>query len=114
MHKALTCVLAAVSIIAFGHPIAALAAPVTKADLAGKKICWSDGGTPTYAKNGAYDEPTFGHGAWKLKGGKLSVVTNNGNYTGTITKENDTFHISGHMMVGGSTKDIDSSGKYCD
>ena len=37
------------------HVAAALADPVTKADLAGKKICWSDGGTPTYGKNGVYD-----------------------------------------------------------
>jgi hypothetical protein len=95
------------------YAAAALAAPVTKADLAGKKICWSDGGTPTYGKSGAYDEPTFGHGTWNLKGGKLSVVTSNGNYTGAVTKENDMFHFSGRMTVGGSSKDMDVSGKYC-
>ena len=44
----------------------ALAAPVTAADLQGKKICWSDGGTPTYGENGAYDERGFGHGTWSL------------------------------------------------
>ena len=55
---------------AVNAPIAAWADPITKADLAGKKVCWSDRGTPTYGKNGAYDENGFGHGTWKLAGNR--------------------------------------------
>jgi hypothetical protein len=106
MGRVLSCVMVA-------YAAAAVAAPVTKADLAGKKICWSDGGTPTYGKNGVYDEPTFGRGTWSLRGGRLTVVTSNGNYTGAITKENDTLHISGHMVFRDYPKDIDLTGKYC-
>jgi hypothetical protein len=93
-----------------GAPIAAWADPVTRADLAGKKICWSDGGTPTYGKNGAYDENGFGHGTWKLAGGRLTVVASHGEYTGAITKENGTFHIIGKI----NGNDLDTTGKYCD
>ena len=51
--------------------------------------------------------------AWGLMGGKLMVVTSEGNYTGAITKEKDTFHILGHMNYRSISKDIDLSGKYC-
>jgi hypothetical protein len=88
----------------------ALAAPVTNADLEGKKICWSDGGTPTYGKNGVYDESGFGHGTWNLAGGRLTVVASNGEYAGAITKENGSFHISGRI----NGQVLEASGKYCD
>ncbi len=88
----------------------ALAAAVTQADLEGRKICWSDGGTPTYGKNGVYDEPGFGHGTWSLADGRLTVVASNGKYTGEITKEKETFHISG--LINDQTLEVD--GKYCD
>ena len=82
---------------ALAGSLAALAAAVTDADLEGKKICWSDGGTPTYGKNGVYDEPGFGHGTWKLVGGRLTVAASNGEYTGAITKVNGGFNISGRI-----------------
>jgi hypothetical protein len=88
----------------------ALAAPVTAADLQGKKICWSDGGTPTYGENGAYDERGFGHGTWSLARGRLTVVATYGQYTGEITKDNGSFHISGRI----NGHDLDAWGKYCD
>jgi hypothetical protein len=88
----------------------ALATPVTAADLQGKKICWSDGGTPTYGENGAYDERGFGHGTWSLAGGRLTVVATYGEYTGEITKDNGNFHISGRI----NGHDLDVWGKYCD
>jgi hypothetical protein len=90
--------------------MAALAASVSNADLEGKKICWSDGGTPTYGRNGVYDEPGFGHGTWELTGGRLTVVASNGEYSGTITKVNGSFHISGRI----NAQVLDASGKYCD
>jgi hypothetical protein len=91
-------------------PIAALADPVTEADLAGKKVCWSDGGRPTYGKNGIYNESGFGHGTWKLAGGQITVVASNGEYTGKITKENGTFHLIGKI----NGADLDTTGKYCE
>jgi|SRR6516164_216275 hypothetical protein len=94
---------------------AALAGPVTKADLAGKKICWSTGGSPTYGKYGAYDEEILGHGTWRLAGDRLSVSATHGQYTGTITKENETFHISGHVaFYRRYSMDLEASGKYCE
>jgi hypothetical protein len=83
--------------VALSGSMAALAAPVTGADLQGKEICWSDRGTPTYSKNGAYSEKTFGDGTWRLAGGQLTVVASHGQYTGAITKENGSFHITGSI-----------------
>lgn len=100
---------AAACAAALSCSLAALAAAVTDADLEGKKICWSDGGTPTYGKNGVYDEPGFGHGTWSLRGGELTVVASNGEYTGAITKENGSLHIVGHI----NGNDLDAWGKYC-
>jgi hypothetical protein len=101
---------AAACAAALGVSVPALAAPVANADLEGKKICWSDGGRPTYGKNGVYDEPGFGHGTWSLAGGRLTVVASNGKYTGAITKENGRFHILGHI----NDEDLDAWGEYCD
>ena len=92
----------------------ALAGPVTKADLAGRKICWSSGGSPTYGKNGAYHEDILGHGTWRLAGDQLTVVASHGHYTGTITKENETFHTSGHVIFYRYSTDLEQSGKYCE
>ena len=97
------------------YAAAGLAGPVTKADLTGKKICWSDGGSPTYGENGAYDENILGHGTWRLAGDRLSVSATHGQYTGTITKENETFHISGHVaFYRRYSMDLEASGKYCE
>jgi len=95
---------------ALGLSTAAWAAAVTNADLEGKKICWSDGGRPTYGKNGVYDESGFGHGTWKLAGGTLTVAASNGEYTGEITKDNGGFHISGRI----NGQVLEASGEYCD
>jgi hypothetical protein len=96
------------------YAAAALAGPVTKADLTGKKICWSSGGSPTYYRNGDYHEDILGYGTWTLSGDRLTVVASHGHYTGTITKENETFHISGHVIFYRYSKDLEESGKYCE
>ena len=96
--------------VALTGSMAGSAAPVTAADLRGKKICWSDGGTPTYGKNGACSEKTFGDGTWRLAGGRLTVVASHGEYSGAISKENGSFHLSGH--INGNVLEV--RGKYCD
>jgi hypothetical protein len=96
------------------YAAAALADPVANDDLAGKKICWSSGGSPTYYKNGDYHEDILGRGTWRLAGDRLTVVASHGQYTGTITKENETFHISGHLTFYRHGMDLEASGKYCE
>jgi hypothetical protein len=96
------------------YAAAALAGPVTKGDLTGKKICWSSGGSPTYYRNGDYREDILGYGTWRLSGDRLTVVASHGRYTGTITKENETFHISGHVTFYRYGMDLEASGKYCE
>jgi hypothetical protein len=76
---------------------AAFAAPVTKADFAGKTICWNDE-RATYGKNGSLDSNVIGHGTWSLAGDRLEGKGDHGNYTATITKDNGTFH--GSMNIG--------------
>jgi hypothetical protein len=83
----------------------ALAAPVTKADLAGKKICWSDGDA-TYGKNGSFESGGCGHGAWSLAGDRVEIKSANCGFSFTITKENGTFHAVG-------ANGYDAWGKYC-
>ena len=89
--------------------VAASAEPVTKADLAGKKICWSDE-TATYGKNGSPDSNVIGHGTWSLAGDRLVGKGDHGSYSGTITKENGTFHASVYTGASGT---YDAWGKYC-
>jgi hypothetical protein len=75
-------------------PIAALADPVTKADLAGKKICWSDG-YATYGKNGSFESGGCGRGTWSLAGDRVEVKSANCGFSFTIARENGTFHAVG-------------------
>jgi hypothetical protein len=88
-------------------PMPAFADPVTKADLAGKKICWSAGYVATYGKNGSIDWTgrDAGHGTWRLEGDQLVVRWPTGGGTATITKENGVLHTAGSRG--------DDWGKYC-
>jgi hypothetical protein len=83
------------------YSAAAFAGPVAEADLAGKKICWSNGGVATYGKDGTYESNMNGHGTWRLVGDKL-IEQGAGEYTFTITKEGEILHMSGGV-----------SGKVC-
>ncbi len=109
MPKALNCMLVAVSIIAIGRPIAALASPVTDADLRGKMICWSAGAIITYGKDGFFYSTQVGNGKWRLVGNKLTVDGVGGHGTFTITKQGGTFLAS--VIEGNNLKKY--WGKYC-
>ena len=86
-------------------PTAILADPVTKSDLAGKKICWSDGDV-TYGKNGSFDSGGCGHDAWSLAGDRVDIRSANWGFSFTITKDNGTFHALG-------ANGYEAWGKYC-
>jgi hypothetical protein len=52
------------------------AAPVTAADLSGKKFCWNDGGTENYDADGKYHSTHDGTGTWAITAGGVQIKTN--------------------------------------
>jgi hypothetical protein len=102
----------AISLVAFG-PAGALAAPglVTDADLRGKTICWSYGGTRnTYGKDGSFDSNLIGHGTWTLVADRLTEHGETGVYSFTIDKQEGKLHMYGRTPGGGS---VEVWGNYC-
>ena len=97
----------------------ALASPVTDADLRGKTICWSFGGTRiTYGKDGSFDSNLLGHGTWSLSGDTLTEHGDHGAFTITINKEGQTFHMYGPSIAHAGTAYektifVDVWGSYC-
>jgi hypothetical protein len=92
------------------YPPASFAEPVTKADLAGKKICWNDGIT-TFGKDGSFDSSRYAHGTWSLTGDRLVVRGTEGGFTATIIKQNGTFHVVGYV-AGNPAEPHGTPGKY--
>jgi hypothetical protein len=111
MPKALPLMVMVVSAAVFARPIIAMAGPVVDADLRGKTICWSYGGTRnTYHKDGSLDSNLIGHGTWRLVGDRLTEAGDHGVFTFTISKEGGQFHMYGRTVASGSA---DVSGNYC-
>lgn len=54
----------------------ASAAPVTSADLAGKKFCWNGGGTENYYANRRYVSSVDGVGTWEIVTNGVLIKTN--------------------------------------
>jgi hypothetical protein len=104
-------ILIALSVLGFGRPVVALVSPVTDADLRGKTICWSYGGTRnTYGKDGSFDSNLIGHGTWRLVADRLTEDGDHGVYTFTISKDGGTFHMYGRAS--GNTL-VEVWGHYC-
>ncbi len=53
----------------------AIAAPVTNADLSGKKFCWNDGGTENYYADGKYSSSNDGKGTWAVTDKGVQIST---------------------------------------
>jgi hypothetical protein len=90
--------------------VAATAAPVTDADLRGKKICWNTGFTSSYNKDGSFDGNRSGHGTWRLNGDLLTVSAEHGSGASNISKDGSTFHSTRRASKSGT--DIDAWGSY--
>ncbi len=87
---------------------AALAAPVTSADFAGKKICWGGGSISSYRAGGKYSNNLTGEGTWSMTKGGVRIHTDRYDYVANIQKLPDgTFHT---VIVG---TDVKTDGKYC-
>ena len=96
---------------ALAQSVPALAGSVSDADLRGKKICWDNGYTNTFNKDGSFDGNHSGHGTWSLSGDTLTILGDQSSGASTITKDGDTFHRTRRGSKSG--KDVESWGKYC-
>lgn len=86
----------------------ALAAPVTAADLAGRRICWDNGSVSSYGPGGRYSNNMSGDGTWSLTGAGLHIHTDRYDYVAHVQKLPDG---SFHAEV--AAANINTSGKYC-
>jgi hypothetical protein len=87
---------------------AALAAPVSSADLSGKSICWDNGSVSSYGAGGKYSNTMSGHGTWSMTGAGVHIHTDRYDYVASMQKLPDgTFHA----VV--PTANIKTTGKYC-
>jgi hypothetical protein len=96
---------------ALAQSFSAVAGAVTDADLRGKKICWNNGATSSYSKDGSFDGTFAGHGTWSLVSDQLEVHGDHGSGASTITKDGDTFHTVRRASKSGTA--IEFWGKYC-
>jgi hypothetical protein len=109
--KASQLILMVVSQVVFTCPVVALAGPVTDADLRGKTVCWSYGGTRnTYGRDGSFDSNLVGHGTWSLVGDRITEHGDHGMFSFTIEKQAGALHMYGRSPGGGW---VDVTGTYC-
>ena len=107
MHKYLGS-LAAASALSVVLLSAALAAAVSRTDLAGKKICWSNGSVSSYGASGKYSNTMTGEGTWTVGGGGVHIHTDRYDYMADIQKLPDgSFQAT---VIGAG---ITSTGRYC-
>jgi hypothetical protein len=100
---------AATSVALLTVPAAALASPVTDADLRGKKICWNVGANHVYHQDGSLESNIIGNGTWRLVGDTLTEkgTVGQGTYIFTIINEGGTFHMTQQ------NGNLEVWGKYC-
>ena len=100
--------LGAASLLSLAFFSAASAAPVTSADLSGRKICWDNGSASSYGGGGKYSNSLSGEGTWTITGGGVHIHTDRYDYVAAIQKLPDgTFQA---VVIGAGIK---STGKYC-
>jgi hypothetical protein len=100
--------LTAASMLSLAVVSAALAAPVSSADLSGRSICWDNGSVSSYGAGGTYSNSMSGHGTWSMTGGGVHIHTDRYDYVASVQKLPDgTFHA----VVPAAS--INATGKYC-
>ncbi len=100
--------LAVASVLSVALYSGALAAPVTSADLSGKKICWNNGSVSSYGRGGKYSNNMTGDGTWSMAGGGVHIHTDRYDYVAAMQKSADgTFHAEI------TAANIKTTGKYC-
>ena len=100
--------LTAASMLSLAVVSAALAAPVSSADLSGRSICWDNGSVSSYGAGGTYSNSMSGHGTWSMTAGGVHIHTDRYDYVASIQKLPDgTFHAEVPAASSNAT------GKYC-
>ncbi|MGB7100908.1 MAG: hypothetical protein WBD95_19365 [Xanthobacteraceae bacterium] len=99
---------AAAAVLSLALLSMANAAPVTSADLSGKKICWNNGSVSSYARGGRYSNNMTGDGTWSMAGGGVHIHTDRYDYLATMQKSAD-----GTFRAEIAAANIKSTGKYC-
>ena len=101
-----------VVLVAMCSAAAAAAAPVTRADLAGKTLCMSNGDRSTFHSNGRLTSNRFGRGTWAIALGGVQIYAQYKVGLLPLTRRRDgTFRINytyGHL---GSPLIV--TGRYC-
>ncbi|MGO9703076.1 MAG: hypothetical protein ACLPX7_27900 [Xanthobacteraceae bacterium] len=100
--------LSVASVLSVALYSAALAAPVTSADLSGKKICWNNGSVSSYGSGGKYSNNMTGNGTWSMAGGGVHIHTDRYDYVAAMQKSPD-----GTFQAVIAAANIKSTGKYC-
>jgi hypothetical protein len=62
-------------VFALALPSSAMASPVTKKDISGKKICWANNNISTFRPGGHYSSPLAGEGTWSMAPGGVALNT---------------------------------------
>ena len=99
---------AAAAVLSLASLSIADAAPVTSADLSGKKICWNDGSVSSYGRGGKYSNNMTGDGTWSMAGGGVHIHTDRYDYVAAMQKSPD-----GTFQAEIAAANIKSTGKYC-
>jgi hypothetical protein len=92
----------------FSH--AAIAKPVTSADLSGKKICWNNGDVETYSAGGKYNSARAGDGTWAVSGAGVGIKSQIYNWAEDIEKLADGTFSRDFVAHGQS---FHHTGQYC-
>jgi hypothetical protein len=92
-------------------PSHALAKPLTKADIEGKKICWGSD-YKSFSPNGKVYNNTVGEGTWSInKAGVITVNFPSGPYSGVVRDlGGGSFEYSGSWI---GTAKLTVIGAYC-
>jgi hypothetical protein len=104
--------IAMVSLGVFLAPIStAMATPVGRADLSGKKFCWDGGGTENYYADGKYVSSVDGTGTWVIVRDGVEIKTNQ--ITGLANMQKlPGGEFTSTWLVDGKPKTW--TGRYCD
>jgi hypothetical protein len=86
------------------------AAPVTAADLSGKKICWSDGNVGSYFAGGKLSSKIAGEGTWEVTSLGLHILTPTVNAIRNVEKLPDGTFSSQRFS---GSRSIEVTGKIC-